>query len=61
MRSCARDQVLELLDRTQSIAYAVGVARRFVAEAVRQLDLVPHSDAKQSLAAMAEFIVARRF
>jgi len=32
-----------------------------VEDAVSQLDLVPHSDAKQSLAAMAEFIVARQF
>ena len=61
VRSCGRDQIRELLEQTQSVAYAMGVARRFVAEAVRQLDLVPHSDAKQSLVAMAEFIVARQF
>jgi octaprenyl-diphosphate synthase len=61
VRSCGRDQIRELLKQTQSVAYAIGVARRFVTEAVRQLDLVPRSDAKQSLVAMAEFIVARQF
>ncbi|MEK7756282.1 MAG: polyprenyl synthetase family protein, partial [Planctomycetota bacterium] len=50
-----------LLEQTQSIAYAVETARRSVEDAVSQLDLVPHSDAKQSLVAMAEFIVARQF
>jgi len=50
-----------LLEQTQSIAYAVETARRCVEEAVSQLDLVPHSDAKQSLVAMAEFIIARQF
>lgn len=51
----------DLLETTGSIAYAVEAARRAVDEAVRQLDLVPHSDARQSLVAMAEFIVARQF
>jgi len=54
-------RIRTLLESTQSIAYAVDTARRFVGEAIHQLDLVPHSDAKQSLTAMAEFIVARQF
>lgn len=62
---CARPGVSKplraLLEQTQSIAYAVETARRCVEDAVSQLDLVPHSDAKQSLVAMAEFIVARQF
>jgi octaprenyl-diphosphate synthase len=62
---CARpggsEQLRALLAQTQSIAYAVETARRSVEDAVSQLDLVPHSDAKQSLVAMAEFIVARQF
>lgn len=63
--ACARpgkcERLRALLGQTQSIAYAVEVARRSVEDALSQLDLVPHSDAKQSLVAMAEFIVARQF
>lgn len=55
------ERMRALLDSTQSIAYAVETARRFVDEAVQQLDLVPPSDARQALVAMAEFIVARQF
>lgn len=62
---CARlggnEALRALLEQTQSIAYAVDTACRCVEDAVSQLDLVPHSDAKQSLVAMAEFIVARQF
>lgn len=62
---CARPSGSEplraLLEQTQSIAYAVESARRSVEDAVSQLDLVPHSGAKQSLVAMAEFIVTRQF
>jgi octaprenyl-diphosphate synthase len=61
---CARPggskQLRALLERTQSISYAVEIARRCVEDAVSQLDLVPHSDAKQSLVAMAEFIIDRQ-
>lgn len=60
-RRGGNERMRALLEETQSIAYAVETARRSVDEAIHQLDLVPHSDAKQSLIAMAEFIVARQF
>ncbi len=56
-----RGQLQSSLEPTRSIAYAREAAERFVSEAIRQLDLVPFSDAKQSLLAMVEFIVARQF
>lgn len=46
---------------TDSIEYAVCEAENYVADALRQLDLLPPSDARASLTAMAEFIVRRRF
>jgi len=60
-RPCGREHVRDLLETTQSLTYAIDVARGFVQDAVKQLDLVLLSDAQQSLVAMAEFIVARQF
>ena len=60
-RSCNRKSVCDWLEQTDSVQYALSVATGFVAEAVRQLDLLPPSDAKASLTAMAEFILERRF
>jgi len=50
-----------LLEQTNSIDYAVETAQQAVEDAISQLGLVPQSDAKQCLVAMAEFIVAREF
>ncbi len=64
LRNASRDgtaRMRALLRQSESIAYAVRTARQYVDEAIHQLDLVPHSDAKQSLVSMAEFIVARQF
>ena len=44
-----------------SMEYAMDFARRRVEAAVAQLDCLPDSPAKESLTAMAEFIVQRRF
>ncbi len=55
-----RGALRELLADTGSIDYAMGVARRFLWDALAQLQPLPPSDAKQSLTAMAEFILQRR-
>ena len=49
------------LNATGSIDYAVSVARTWVADAIRRLDSLPNSDARQSLTALAEFILDRQF
>jgi octaprenyl-diphosphate synthase len=53
-------QVRDWLEETDSIEYAISVARGYVAEASRKLDVLPPTDAKQSLIALAEFILDRR-
>ena len=55
------DQLRVWLDRTDSIEYAVSVAREHVCDALAQLELLPPSDARTSLSALAEFIVHRQF
>jgi geranylgeranyl pyrophosphate synthase len=55
------DVLCDLLNRTGSIDYAVSVAREYVERAVRSLETLPSSSARSSLAALAEFIIARRF
>ncbi len=49
------------LAETESVEYAESVASRCVGDALRQLELLPESDARTSLTTMAEFIVQRRF
>jgi len=56
----SRKQLSAWLEETGSVEYALSTARRFVFEALAQLDAVPPSDAKQSLAALAEYILQRR-
>lgn len=48
------------LTETDSIDYALGVATEHVQHALRQLQLLPASNAKESLGALAEFIIHRR-
>ncbi len=55
------NHLAEWLAQTQSIEYAVDIAREHVAAALRQLQPLAPSDARQSLMAMAEFIIDRRF
>lgn len=57
----AHTELREKLAAAGSLEYAHTVARRYVAEALQQLDALPPSDARSSLTAMAEFIVARQF
>lgn len=47
------------LDRTGSIEYAMTVASENVGQAVKELEVLPISDARASLTALAEFIVRR--
>lgn len=56
-----RQEVCGWLASTQSVEYAESIASHYVAEALQQLKLLPPSDARTSLNAMAEFIVTRRF
>ncbi|UCE59510.1 MAG: polyprenyl synthetase family protein [Phycisphaerales bacterium] len=49
------------LGETDSINYAVSCAKKHVADAIHNLGLLPHSDARASLTALAEFIVNRQF
>ena len=56
-----RDELQRLLRSTGSIEYAVSVARAHVSQALAHLSEVPAGDAKNSLLAMAEFIVSRHF
>jgi octaprenyl-diphosphate synthase len=55
------DQLRAWLGQSESIEYAVATAEQCVADAVGQLAILPPSDARTSLTAMAEFIVHRRF
>jgi octaprenyl-diphosphate synthase len=54
-------QLRAWLDETDSIEYAVNVAREHVGDALRQLELLAPGDARASLSALAEFIVHRQF
>lgn len=58
---CGPRRLREWLAETDSIEYARSAARAYVADAVRQLDILPPSDAKTSLVALTEFVVRRRF
>lgn len=59
--ACDLGQLRAWLTETQSIDYALSVASDHVHRAIRQLDLLPPSDARSSLTALAEFIVHRRW
>jgi octaprenyl-diphosphate synthase len=60
---CSPDaqRVRAWLEETGSVQYALRAAKRYVADAIRRLDVVPPGDARASLVGMAEFIVERRF
>lgn len=49
-----------LLAASGSVEYAMSVARRFIGSAVDRLSVLPASDARSSLQAAAEFVLARR-
>ncbi len=51
----------EWLAETSSIEYAVSTAREHVSSALSRLDAIPLGDARQSLVALADFIIDRRF
>jgi len=54
-------QIREWLQESDSIEYAVTVAEDHVSTARKQLEALPPSESRDSLDAMAEFIVNRRF
>jgi octaprenyl-diphosphate synthase len=49
----------DAIDRFESVAYAKGIATGLIDEAVCSLDGLPDSPAKQSLVAMARFVLTR--
>ncbi len=57
----SRRQIREWLDMTGSVEYAIGLARGFVDSGVGQLRRLPDSPARDSLFAMADFILARHY
>lgn len=59
--SADRAQLTLWLDETQSVDYACSVAADHIDEAIAHLDLLPPGDAKDSLVAMANFTIQRRF
>lgn len=59
--TCDIEQLRGWLAETRSVEYALSVAAEYVHNAIRQLDLLPPSEARSSLTALAEFIVHRRF
>lgn len=48
------------LKETGSIEYAVSIANQYVTDAMNQLEMLPPSDSRSSLTALAEFIIQRR-
>lgn len=60
-RSFDREQIARWLSETKSVGYACSVAADHIDRALGHLDLIPPSDAKDSLIAMAKFTIDRRF
>lgn len=56
-----RSDVRSWLEATESIDYAFGAAREFVEQAIGRLSVLRPSHAKDTLMAMAEFILTRRW
>ncbi len=54
-----RSQLRAWLEETGSIDYALAVAREHTTKAMTGLDRLPSSEAKSSLSAMTDFIIAR--
>ena len=57
----APDRLCEWLAEASSVEYAVSTAREHVASALGQLESLPLGDARQSLIALTDFIIDRRF
>ncbi|MCH7873120.1 MAG: polyprenyl synthetase family protein [Planctomycetes bacterium] len=60
-RTFTREEIGGWLDATNSIDYARSVAAQHVERALGHLESIPPGDAKDSLTAMARFIIDRRF
>ena len=59
--SMAPSEIVEALQSSKSIDYAVSRAKKHVESALLQLDHLPQTDSRQSLIRLAEFITARAF
>jgi geranylgeranyl diphosphate synthase type I len=55
------DDALEKLEDSGSIDYALTTARNFVAEGKAKLDVLPESEAKDILLALADYMIERKF
>ncbi|MCH9003493.1 MAG: polyprenyl synthetase family protein [Planctomycetes bacterium] len=55
-----RDRLRRWLTETDSLGYASSVALEYISRARSALEILPPSDARSSLTAMAEFIIQRR-
>lgn len=55
------DDALEKLEDSGSIDYALTTARNFVAEGKAKLDILPESEAKDILLALADYMIERKF
>ncbi|HID72409.1 TPA: polyprenyl synthetase family protein [Candidatus Micrarchaeota archaeon] len=53
------EQVIALLKKHGSTDYASGVAKKLVDDAKKELDVLPDSEAKEALIAVADFVVSR--
>ena len=57
----AESEIQAFLQRTNSVAYAFDTARRHIDDALTHLSACPDSPERGALAAMAEFILRRRY
>jgi geranylgeranyl diphosphate synthase type I len=55
------DEALKILEDSGSIAYAQTTAERYVAEGKAKLDILPNSEAKEILLALADYMIERKF
>lgn len=55
-----REHLCRSLEETDSLSYALSVASEYVSRARASLDILPPSDARTSLTAMAEFVIQRQ-
>ncbi len=55
------DDALKKLEDSGSIDYALATARKYVADGKEKLDVLPESEAKDILLALADYMIERKF
>jgi len=55
------DEALNILEASGSIAYAQTTAERYVAEGKAKLNVLPDTEAKEILLALADYMIERKF